>query len=61
MIGRIFWKIGKRTRIRKGMYVTRLGNLIIGNHYFINRGNIFDNVSLIEIGNNCTIGFGGRS
>ena len=57
MIGDLFWTIGKRTRIRKGMYVARPGNLVIGQNCFINRKNLFDNAGLITIGDNCSIGF----
>jgi acetyltransferase-like isoleucine patch superfamily enzyme len=57
IIGKLFWTIGKQTRIRKGMYVARPGNLVIGRNCFINRKNLFDNASLITIGDNCAIGF----
>jgi len=53
----IFWRIGKHTRIRKGLHIARPGNLVIGRNCFINRNNLFDNGNLIIIGDNCSIGF----
>ncbi|SRR5260221_9164591 len=57
MIASLFWKIGKKTRLRKGFVVTHLRNLEIGNNCYINRNNLFNNGGKITIGSNCTIGF----
>jgi acetyltransferase-like isoleucine patch superfamily enzyme len=57
MLAGLFWKVGKKTRIRKEFNPTKLGNLSIGNNCFINRKNLFDNGALIKVGNNCSIGY----
>ncbi len=48
-------KIGKSTRIRKWQYLTNIWKLKIGTNCFINRGNLFDNNTLITIWDNCSI------
>lgn len=53
----IFWNVNTETRIRKGFRATRLGRIKIGKNCYINQNNFFDNDSLIEIGDNCSIGF----
>lgn len=53
-------KIGKKTRIRKWLYLTNIKKLRIWKNCFINRENTFDNNALITIWDDCSIWYGNK-
>ena len=53
----LFWKTGNNLILRKGNRVRYLKNLLIGSNVYLNESNLFDNKSVVRIGDFCLIGF----
>lgn len=50
-------KVGTKTRIRKGIYLSRPWKLLIGKNCFLNRNINFDLNGKVELSNNVSVGY----